>query len=206
MEYMNKFITCSDTNLNKILDFTIEIDKMTHIARQTLLLDKSRRENDAEHSWHISVMALLFKDYAIKPFNLEKSIKMLLVHDLVEIYAGDTFAFDKEGYKVKDTKEAAAAEKLYSILPEQQGKMLKSLWQEFEGMQSPEAKFASCMDRLQPFLHNTLTDGHTWVKGKVCKTQVEERLKVVKEFMPRVYEWVTININGAVNRGYIKNE
>ena len=127
-----------------------------------MLIDGSRRENDAEHSWHIAVMALLFSEYATEPVDVARAAKMCVVHDLIEIYAGDTFAYDLEANKGKAEREAAAADKLFAQLPAEQGAEIRSLWEEFDAMNTPDSKYAACMDRLQPFLHNTLTEGHTW--------------------------------------------
>lgn len=194
------------TRLEQQIAFIIEIDKVKNIFRQTLLADKNRKENDAEHSWHIAVMALLFSDYVKEKPDLGRVVKMLVVHDLVEIYAGDTFAFDVEANKSKEENEIAAADKLFSQLPEEQGKEIRSLWEEFDEMKTPDSIYANCMDRVQPFLHNTLTTGATWVEGGVTKSQVEKRLAVVKENMPELWNWLEINITEAIKKGWIKNE
>lgn len=196
----------NDESLNKCLLFTLEVDKMTHILRKTLLVDGSRQENDAEHSWHISLMALIFFDYAIQKVDINHAVKMLIVHDLVEIYAGDTFAYDEQGNKTKAARENAAASKLFSQLPFDSENTIKSLWVEFEKMETADSKYAACMDRLQPFLHNIVTAGHTWVAGNVTRSMVEKRLFVVKEFMPKVYEWAKSNIDEAVKQGYLKDK
>ena len=196
----------TSNRFKKQLDFLIEIDKVKNILRMTSIADGSRRENDAEHSWHIAVMALLFSDYVKEKPDLGRVVKMLVVHDLVEIYAGDTFAFDVEANKSKEENEIAAADKLFSQLPEEQGKEIRSLWEEFDEMKTPDSVYANCMDRVQPFLHNTLTTGATWVEGGVAKSQVEKRLAVVKENMPELWNWLEINITEAIKKGWIKNE
>lgn len=203
---LESFVECGNKHLNQQLKFVAEIDKMTQIFRRTMLIDGSRRENDAEHSWHIAVMALLFSDYVKEKPDLGRVVKMLVVHDLVEIYAGDTFAFDVEANKSKEENEIAAADKLFSQLPEEQGKEIRSLWEEFDEMKTPDSIYANCMDRVQPFLHNTLTTGATWVEGGVAKSQVEKRLAVVKENMPELWNWLEINITEAIKKGWIKNE
>ena len=128
----------------------------------------------------------------------------MVVHDLIEIYAGDTFAYDVEGNASKAEREAKAADKLYSQLPAEQGAELRSLWEEFDAMETADAKYAACLDRLQPLLHNTLTEGHTWQNGKTVRAQVEERAKVIKEFMPEVYEWIRKNLDNSVEKGWLK--
>ncbi|MEE0998471.1 MAG: HD domain-containing protein [Treponemataceae bacterium] len=203
---LESFVECGNKHLDQQLKFVAEIDKMTQIFRRTMLIDGSRRENDAEHSWHIAVMALLFSDYVKEKPDLGRVVKMLVVHDLVEIYAGDTFAFDVEANKSKEENEIAAADKLFSQLPEEQGKEIRSLWEEFDEMKTPDSIYANCMDRVQPFLHNTLTTGATWVEGGVAKSQVEKRLAVVKENMPELWNWLEINITEAIKKGWIKNE
>ncbi len=198
------FLPSGNVRLDKQLKFTAEIDKMTGILRRTVLLDKSRRENDAEHSWHIAVMCLLFEEYAIEPVNVSRAATMCVVHDLIEIYAGDTFAYDVKANEGKAEREKEAADKLFAQLPEEQGKMIRDLWEEFDAMETPDSKYASCMDRLQPFLHNTLTDGHTWVESGTNKAVVEKRMAIIKEFMPEVYKWLDDNMERAIAKGWLK--
>ena len=197
------FLEGNNERMNQQLLFTAEIDKMTDVLRQTVLINKSRRENDAEHSWHIAVMAMLFSEYASEPVNLGRVVQMCVVHDLVEIEADDTFAYDVQGNIGKAEREKEAADKLFSKLPEDQGHMIRSLWEEFDAMETADAKYAACMDRLQPFLHNTLTEGHTWGQGKVTRGAVEKRMAVIKDFMPEVYEWLKANLDRAVEKGWL---
>ena len=201
---IDDFISSDIKRLDEQLIFTAEIDKMTSVARRTLLLDKSRRENDAEHSWHIAVMAMLFSEYAIEKVDIGRAVQMCVVHDLVEIIAGDTFAYDAEGNMGKKEREEKAADILYAKLPEEQGRHLRDLWEEFDAMETADAKYAACMDRIQPFLHNTLTDGFTWVEGNTSREQVEKRMAIVKEFMPRVYVWMEKNIDRAIEKGWVR--
>ena len=198
------FIESKNIRLDQQLRFTAEIDKMTSILRRTMLIDDSRRENDAEHSWHIAVMALLFTEYAAEPVDIGRAVKMCVVHDLIEIYAGDTFAYDAAGNKDKAQREQAAADKLFAMLPKEQGDEIRSLWEEFDAMQTPDAKYAACMDRLQPFLHNTLTGGHTWVESGTNRASVEKRMAIIKEFMPTVYKWIEQNLDNAIQKGWLK--
>jgi putative hydrolase of HD superfamily len=199
------FISSGMDRLDMQLKFTAEIDKMTSVLRRTMLLDKSRRENDAEHSWHIAVMALLFEEYASEPVDIGHAIKMCVVHDLIEIYAGDTFAYDVEGNKSKAEREEKAADRLFALLPEEQGAYIRALWEEFDGMETADSKYAACLDRLQPFFHNTLTEGYTWVEsGTTDRAAVEKRMSTVKKFMPSVYPWVEKNIDNAIAKGWLK--
>ena len=201
---IDDFLSSGNIRLDQQLKFSAEIDKMTQVYRRTLLISGVRQENDAEHSWHVAVMALLFKEYCIEEPNVERAIKMLVVHDLIEIYAGDTFAYDVKGNQDKAEREALAADKLYSQLPEEQGAELRALWEEFDAMETVDAKHAACMDRLQPLLHNTLTEGHTWRDGGAVRPQVEERSAIIKEFMPEVYNWIKKNIDRSIANGWLK--
>ncbi len=201
---LESFIPCGNVEIDQLLRFTALVDKMTGIMRHTLLIDGSRRENDAEHSWHIALMALLFKDYAPKDTNVERAIKMCIIHDLVEIYAGDTFAFDSEGNKDKEERERKAADKLFSQIPDGIAAEIRSLWEEFDRMDTPDSKYAATMDRLQPFLHNTLTYGHTWLEGKPSVDDVLKRIGIAKETVPAMWDWIEKNIENAVKMGWLK--
>lgn len=197
------FLKSGNDRLDQQLMFSAEIDKMTGVLRRTLLVDKSRRENDAEHSWHIAAMAMLFSEYALEPVDVGRAVQMCIVHDLIEIEAGDTFAYDVSGNEVKAEREKNAADVLFSRLPSDQGIMIRALWEEFDAMETPDAKYAACMDRLQPFLHNTLTDGHTWGNGEISRDAVEKRMAIIKEFMPEVYQWIAANMDQAVKNGWM---
>ncbi len=199
------FISSDDDRLDKLLKFTAEIDKMTSVLRRTVLIDKSRRENDAEHSWHIAVMALMFEEYYDGKVDIGRVVSMCVVHDLVEIYAGDTFAFDKKGNIDKNERELKAADRLFSQLPEDIGSMIRSLWEEFDAMETDDAIYAACMDRIQPLLHNTLTDGHTWVLGNASREDIEKREDPVREHMPKVYKWIERNIENGIQKGWISD-
>jgi len=198
------FLPSGNDRLDMQLKFSAEIDKMTGIIRRTSLIDKSRRENDAEHSWHIATMAMLFEEYAKEPVNVPRAVEMCVVHDLIEIYAGDTFAYDVKANEDKADREKEAADKLFSQLPHEQGKMIRNLWEEFDAMETPDAKYAACMDRLQPFMHNSLTEGFTWVESGTNRKVVEKRMAVIKDFMPEVYKWIDANIDRAIAMGWLK--
>ena len=189
--------------LTSQLQFIIEIDKMKTIIRRTLLMDGSRRENDAEHSWHIAILAMVLKEYANKPVNIDKVVKMCLVHDLVEVYAGDTYAYDDKGNATKLDRETAAADKLFSILPDGQGDEIRALWEEFDAHETDEAKFALGMDRLQPILHNFITEGVTWKEGHVTSDKVLKRNEGLKDIAPELWDLIEWLVNTAVERGYL---
>ena len=210
MDFDKYFIPSGNSRLDAQLRFTAEIDKMTSVYRKTLLIDRSRAENDAEHSWHIAVMALLFEEYAVEKVDLRHAIEMLIVHDLIEIYAGDTFAYDVDGNKTKAVREEEAARKLFSILPEEQGKKIRALWEEFDAHATPDARYADCLDKLQPYFHNILTEGFTWrnaIAGKrTTRKQVAQRMAPLKDFMPEVYKWVQKSMEIAVERSWLLDE
>lgn len=194
-----------NAKFNKKLQFLILIDKMKSVYRQTLLADKSRRETDAEHSWHIALMAMLFSEFAPQGVDKERVIKMCLVHDLVEIYAGDTFCYDKKAGEDKREREMRAAQKLFSVLPKEDGKELKELWLEFEKQETPDAVFSASLDRFQPLINNFLTDGHTWKKGKVVRPQVEERAALIKKGLPIAWETVRKILDDAEGKGFFEH-
>ena len=170
-----------DERLKRQLDFILEIDKEKDIFRQTHLSGHGRAENDAEHAWHMAVMAWLLKDYANEPVDLARTMMMCLIHDIVEIDAGDTYAYDAEGLKTQQAREDAAKERIFSLLPEDQRAELVALFDEFEDWSSPEARFAHALDNLQPLLLNNSNDGSDWkahgvtvrqVYGRQCKTRL----------------------------------
>ena len=144
----------SEERLKKQLEFLVEIDKMKNVLRRTLIVDGSRRENDAEHSWHLAMLAMVLEEYSEREINISRVVRMCLVHDLVEVYAGDTFAYDEKGYEDKLARETAAADKLFSMLPTEQGEEFRALWREFDEAQTADAMYAAAMDRLQPMMNN----------------------------------------------------
>lgn len=162
--------------LEQQLTFLRELDKLKTVIRQTVLVDGSRKENTAEHSWHVAIAVMTLSEYADEPINVLRVIKMLLVHDIVEIDAGDTFAFDEVGYEDKAEREAQAAQRIFGLLPDEQGQELQAFWQEFEAADSSDAKFANAVDRLLPFLHNVWTDGNnSWKEHRPSYEQVYKR-------------------------------
>ncbi len=161
--------------LEKQIAFIKEIDKEKFIGRQTYLSDGERKENDAEHAWHMAIMVLLLQEYANEKIDVLKTVSMLLIHDLVEIYAGDTYAYDEAAKKSQHDREIFAAVQLYSILPEDQGIWLQNLWNEFEAGETAEAKFARTMDNMQPMMLNHVTDGKAWVEHSIKVSQVLRR-------------------------------
>lgn len=193
-----------NNRLAQQIQFVIEIDKLKNILRQTLLTDESRRENSAEHSWHLAMMAILLAEYAPSTdVDLLRVIKMLLIHDLVEIDAGDTFCYDLQANQNKALREVQAANRLFGMLPEEQGIELRELWQEFETQQTTEAQFAAALDRLQPLLHNQQTRGGTWRLHGISRQQVLQRMSPVKDGTPALWQLVEQAIEDAVAAGYL---
>lgn len=189
----------------KQLGFLIEIDKMKTVFRQTLLIDKSRRENDAEHSWHFALMSMILYEYADQTkVDLTRVLKMALIHDLIEIYAGDTFAYDEKGNETKESREKKAAEQLFSILPQDQDHEIRSLWQEFDLMETMDAQYAAAIDRLQPFINNYMTEGHTWKLGNVSSEKVYKRMEMVRIAIPELWPFVVETINKSIEKGYLQ--
>ena len=145
------------------IEFILEVDKLKHVLRQTILMDKSRQENSAEHSWHIALTVMILSEYAgDEGIDFFRVMKILLVHDLIEIDAGDTYCYDDRGRKDQTEREKAAADRIFNILPPDQARMFRELWDEFEERKTPESRFANALDRVQPFLHNYFTRGITW--------------------------------------------
>lgn len=191
--------------LKKQMQFLKEIDKLKNIFRQSLITDKSRYENDAEHSWHIAMYAVVLQEYAPKDIDILKVIKMCLIHDLVEIYAGDTFLYDEEMSQTKEKREKEAGKTLYAMLPENQGKELYSLWEEFEQKQTKEAIFCHTLDRLEPIMLNYITEGGSWKKHNVTKDIVLKKLDLVlKTADERIVCFILDLLEDSVKKGYLK--
>lgn len=176
--------------LLKQIEFIVEVDKAKEVLRRTILLNSKRMENDAEHSWHLALMAPILKEYIKEELDLEKVINMVIIHDLVEIDAGDTFCYDKEANKNKKNRELKAANRIFNILPEDQGKIIFELWKEFEEMQTIESKYANTLDRLQPIILNISNKGESWRKNKTSKSMVLERMSIIKETSNELWQLV----------------
>ena len=193
--------------LQRQLQFLAESDKMKNILRQTYITDKSRQENSAEHSWHFALTAMtLFEHCGIPGVDIDRVIKMALVHDLVEIYAGDTPAYDAQGNLDKDEREKEAADKLFSLLPDEQAAEYRSLWEEFDRMETPDAIYGSAVDRLQSFHNIYLSGGHPWIKYAVTAGKIYERMAPVKIALPELWEYVKRVVNEGLEKGFIQPE
>lgn len=193
--------------INQQFEFIKEIDKEKSIKRQTYHTDGKTLENDAEHAWHIAIMTLLLSEYANEKIDVLKTISMLLIHDLVEIKAGDTYAYDEKAKLNQREKELEAADIVFSMLPKDQGKKLRDLWDEFEEGDSPEAKFARTMDKIQPIIQNGATNGKMWKQKGIRLSQILERNKDTDKGSKELWQYVYENyITPSVENGKIINE
>ena len=195
-----------DERLKKQLDFILEADKVKNIMRQTYLADGKRKENDAEHSWHLALMAFVLADYANEPVDVLKTMKMVLLHDVIEIDAGDTYAYDTEGNKTKRERELKAADRIFGLLPEAQQKEYRGLWDEFEAMETPESKFANMLDKVQPLFLNDASGGISWEEHGVKKSQVLKRDERVHEGSERIWEYAKSLIEKNAKYGKLIDE
>lgn len=182
-----------NNRLEKQFDFCREIDKEKFIGRQTYLTDGERKENDAEHAWHMALMTILMSEYANEKIDVLKTVTMLLIHDLVEIDEGDTYAYDTEGHKDKRAREEKAADRIFGLLPEDQRKKLRNLWEEFEAWETAEAKFAHAMDCIQPLMLNAATDGKSWLEHGVRLSQVLARNEKTAEGAETLWKYAYEN-------------
>ena len=193
-----------DERMERQLTFLQEIDRLKGVERQSILLDGSRNENAAEHSWHICVFAMLMHEYAEEPKpDLNRVIRMLLVHDIVEADAGDTFAYDPRGNRDKKLREEEAAKRLFGLLPDDQRDECMALWREFDEMETPEALFANAADRVLPLLHNYRNNGASWRKNGVTRSQVEKRLAPVRQIAPALWQFGMDLLARAVRQGML---
>ena len=195
-----------DERLRKQLDFVLEVDKEKNIFRQTHLSGHGRNENDAEHAWHMALMAYLLKEYANESVDITKVMLMCLIHDVVEIDAGDTYAYDSEGLKTQKAREDKAKERIFSLLPDDQKAKLIALFDEFEAYDTPESKYAHAMDNLQPLLLNNSNGGVDWREHGVTKDQVYGRQSKTRLGSEKLYEEVTDKlIQEHIQKGNIKS-
>lgn len=190
--------------MEKQLAFSLEIDKAKNIFRQTHLSDNGRNENDAEHSWHIAIMAYLFREYANENVDIAKVMLMCLIHDIVEIDAGDTYAYDAEGLQTQKAREAAAKERIFSILPEEQKNELSALFDEFEAYETAESKFAHAMDNFQPLILNDSNNGGDWREHNVTAEQVYKRQRKTKLGSEKLFEVTDQIIRNNIQKGNLK--
>ncbi len=190
----------NDPRFKKQLDFILEIDRLKRIRRQTLLTDATRKENSAEHSWQLAVMVMVLSEYAERDVEVEKVLKMVLIHDLVEIDAGDTYAYNFEAREDKKEREREAAERIFGLLPADQAEEFRALWEEFEALETPEARFANAVDRVQPLIHNYSTNGESWREHGIRCDEVLEQSKQIKQGSTYLWEYAKQLIETAVEQ------
>lgn len=192
-------------DLEKQLAFITEIDRLKAVQRQTMVKpDNNRRENSAEHSWHIALMAQVLKSYVEEPVDINRSVSMLLIHDIVEIDAGDTFAFAAQHeLDNQEEQEIAAANRLFGLLPDEQFEAMRALWIEFEQAETADARFAKAMDRILPLIQNMANNGGTWVEHKVTKQQVLKRNQYLQAVTPKLWAYACQQIDLAVQNGWL---
>jgi putative hydrolase of HD superfamily len=193
-----------ENRLAQQIAFLVEADKLKVILRRTPLVDSSRQENSAEHSWHLVLAAMLLREHMTVAFDLLRALEMLTVHDLVEIDAGDTFAYDAAGQATKAERELGAAERIFGLLPPEQAAHLHALWAEFEAQQTPESRFATAMDRLQPLLQNARSGGGSWRTHDLTRDQVLARMAPIESALPGVWPMVLEIIDTACASGLIR--
>ncbi len=190
--------------LQKQFEFILEMDKEKQIMRRTHIHGYSRNESDAEHAWHMALMTMLLSEYSNEPIDVLHTIEMLIVHDLVEVDAGDTYAYDAKGNETKAQREQAAADRIYGLLPEDQGKRLRALWDEFEESKTPEAKFAHVMDNIQPMMLNAANDGKDWKSNSVRLKQILKRNEITPDGSHELWDFARENfINPHIEKGNI---
>ncbi len=189
--------------LSQQMEFLVEIDRLKSIVRQTLLVDGSRQENSAEHSWHLAVLAMVLVEHARVPVDLSRVLKMILVHDVVEIDAGDTYCYDEKGNRDKAEREQRAADRIFSLLPRDQAVEFRSLWEEFESRQTADAIFAASLDRLQPLLNNFRAGGVMWLKHGIRKEQVYSRNSPMEQGSTVLWDYAERMIKDAISKGWI---
>lgn len=193
-----------DQRLEQQIAFSLEIDQAKNVFRQTHLSHNGRNENDAEHSWHMAIMAYLFQEYTNEPVDIARVMLMCLIHDIVEIDAGDTYAYDTEGLKTQKDREAAAKERIFSILPEDQKNELSALFDEFEENETAESRFAHAMDNFQPLLLNNSNGGGDWRAHGVTAEQIYKRQGKTKLGSEKLYEVTDQIIQEHIKRGSLK--
>ena len=187
--------------LSKQLQFIIELDKLKSVYRRTYLIDADRRENSAEHSWHLGLLAMVLSEYSNEPVDTCKVVKMVLIHDVVEIDAGDTYIYDAQGNKLE--RERIAAERIFGMLPSDQAEEFRNLWEEFESRATPEARFASALDRFIPQLHNFHTEGRSWREHGITAELILARNAEISYGSETLWHWTQVLIDDAITKGIL---
>lgn len=199
----NKVDIMIDERLQKQMDFILEVDKLKNIYRQSYVSDASRHEEDADHSWHLALMCLLLREYSNEEIDVLKTMSMVLIHDIVEIDAGDTYAYDDAGNTTKREREVRAADRIFNILPQDQAQYLRALWEEFEEGKTKEALFALAVDKIQPLMLNDATNGKAWQEHGVKKSQIMKRNESTSKGSEELWEYCKMLIERNVEKGKI---
>jgi putative hydrolases of HD superfamily len=189
--------------LERQIQFILEVDRLKNVIRRSYLVNRQRHENSAEHSWHLTVLALVLAEHAVEAVDLARVLKMLVIHDLVEVDAGDTYIYDVEANREKAAREAEAAKRIFGLLPEDQALELRQLWEEFESRATADARFAAALDRFMPLLHNYHTQGKSWREHGVSSEQVLDRTQHIEEGSKVLWRLAQDLVADAVNRGYL---
>ena len=192
------------TRLERQISFLVELEKLKQVLRRTGPVGAGRRENSAEHSWQVALAALVLAEYANEPVDVAHVVRMALVHDIIEIDAGDTFAYDPVGYLDKEAREQVAADRIFALLPPPQAAELRALWDEFEAGVTAEARFANAMDRLLPVLQNHRNNGGTWVEANLDRARVDARLSPIAEGSTAIWDYVCAVLDDAMAQGMIR--
>ena len=190
--------------LLKQIDFIKEIDKIKYVQRRTKLFNSNRPENDAEHSWHLAMMVLVLAEHSNETLDIVKTLKMVLIHDIVEIDAGDTFIYDAVKAHTNTEEERLAAERIFGLLPPGQAEEFIAIWEEFEAGKTKEARFARSVDRLQPLLQNLSNNGGTWTEFAIDYEKVYQKKKVIKQGSQLLWDYAKNLINESVEKGILK--
>jgi putative hydrolase of HD superfamily len=196
-------IAPEEDRLTAQIAFAVEIDKLKRVIRRNHLMDGSRRENDAEHSWYVGMLAMVLAEHAPPGTDIQRVVAMLLVHDLVEIDAGDTFVYDTAAVAAQPDAERAAADRIFALLPGEQGAGMRALWDEFEARETQEARFARALDRFAPILANHHTEGGTWTLFKVTAAQVKEKVRLIEDGSPSLGAYALELVELSVARGHL---
>lgn len=193
-----------DARIAAQLTFLIEVDRLKTVLRQSPLAAAPRRENDAEHSWHLALMVILLAEHADEPIDVGHTIALVVVHDLVEIYAGDTPLYDEVGARTQEARERAAADRLFGLLPDDQARHLRALWDEFEARETPESRFAKAMDRFEPLLLNWMARGGTWQTPGVTAATVRDRKSSVRVASSTLGQVAAVFLDEGERRGWVR--
>jgi len=191
--------------LEQQIQFIVELDKLKEVYRQSYLISSRRHENSAEHSWHVATMAIVLREYANNDIDVNRVLKMLLLHDIIEIDAGDTYVYDDKAINDKAQREKEAANRLFALLPQDQATEYRSLWDEYENRETAEARFALAIDRLMPLLHNYYTQGKSWQEHNINKEQVLRIISAIRNGSEELWHFAQEIINDAVSKGYLRD-